>query len=287
MKRGFAAAIWLLSAALVFASCRSGPRDLTVASADGSEISYHVEGRGEPALVFVHCWSCDRSYWNAQTAAFSPTHEVVTIDLAGHGASGRARKDWTIEAFGADVAAVIEEENLKKVILIGHSMGGDVVLEAAKLLPKRILGIVGVDTFQDFTQPAFAPDQIEGFIAGFRPDFAGRAEAFVRSMFPPSANPDLVTRTARDMASAPPDVALGALGSAWRYQPAETLKALRVPVKGINSDMWPVNVEGNRSLVPRYGAKIMKGVGHFLHMEDPAAFNRLLQVTIDEIVAGK
>ena len=286
MSRSFTTAACLLAAVFFAESCRRAPRDLTALSADGVTISYHVEGRGDPILVFVHCWSCDRSYWSAQVPVFSKTHQVVTIDLAGHGASGADRKAWTIEAFGADVAAVLNEENLKKVILIGHSMGGNVVIEAARLCPDRIIGIIGVDTFQDLAQ-AISPDQIEGFLADFRTNFAGRTEEFIRAMFPPSADPALVARIAKDMASGPPNVGLGALESSWRHSPADALKSLRVPIKGINSDMWPVNVESNRSLVPRYGLKVMKGGGHFIQMEDPATFNRLLQESIEEIVTGK
>jgi pimeloyl-ACP methyl ester carboxylesterase len=286
MTRRVLAAVCLLTAALVLASCRRGPRDLTAPSADGLRIAYHVEGRGNPTLVFVHCWSCDRSYWSAQVPVFSKTHRVVTVDLAGHGASEQVRKAWTMEAFGADVAAVLKEENLKNVILIGHSMGGEVVLEAARLAPKRVIGIVGVDTFQDLTQ-TISPDQIEGFLASFRTNFAGRTEEFVRAMFPASADPALVAKIAKAMASGSPRVGLGALESSWRYRPEETLKSLRIPIKGINSDLWPVNVDRNRTLVPRYSVKIMKGFGHFIQIEDPAAFNRLLRESIEDIVSGK
>mgnify|MGYP001597132606 CR=1 FL=1 len=72
---------------------------------------------------------------------------MVRIDLAGHGESGRERKDSTIAAFGGDVAAVVEKLGLKKVILIGHSMGGPASVEAARRLGDRVTGVVGVDSF--------------------------------------------------------------------------------------------------------------------------------------------
>jgi pimeloyl-ACP methyl ester carboxylesterase len=82
-----------------------------------------VHGEGALVLVFVHGWSCDRSYWKGQLEPFSQHYKVVAIDLAGHGASGKERKNYTIESFGADVAAVVNKLNLQHIILIGHSMG--------------------------------------------------------------------------------------------------------------------------------------------------------------------
>src|SRR5512144_68056 len=109
-----------------------------VASADGVAIHYHAEGRGSPALVFVHCWACDRHLWDAEVPVFAASHRVVTLDLAGHGESGRGRKDWTIAAYAEDVRAVVEALHLDRVVLIGHSMGGPVIVEAARKMPARV-----------------------------------------------------------------------------------------------------------------------------------------------------
>lgn len=117
-------------------------------SADGVPIAFEVAGRGNPPLVFVHGWSCDRRYWQAQLTVFSRQFETVAIDLAGHGASGLGRRQWTIDSFGADVASVVQELDLPKAILIGHSMGGDVITEAARRLPGRIAGLIWVDTYK-------------------------------------------------------------------------------------------------------------------------------------------
>ena len=125
-------------------------KDAVVKSADGIPISYSMQGKGEPAIVFVHCWCCDRGYWKDQIPYFDNKHTVVAVDLAGHGDSGLGRAEWTIEAFAADVASVVDALKLKKVILVGHSMGGPVSLEAARLMNGRVIGVIGVDTFQDF-----------------------------------------------------------------------------------------------------------------------------------------
>src|SRR5262245_39835781 len=88
-----------------------------VESADGVPIHYSVQGKGEPALVFIHCWSCDRHLWDNQVPVFSKNHRIVTIDLPGHGESGQERKNWTVEGFADDVNSVITKLNLKRVVL--------------------------------------------------------------------------------------------------------------------------------------------------------------------------
>src|SRR5260370_1290299 len=67
-----------------------------VTSPDGIRIAYEAHGEGSPALVFVHGWSCNRSYWRQQLQPFSRQFKVVALDLAGHGDSGLGRKSWTI-----------------------------------------------------------------------------------------------------------------------------------------------------------------------------------------------
>ena len=79
---------------------------LTTTSEDGVSIRYRIYGNGEPALIFIHCWACDSTYWDQQLDALKTRYTLVTLDLAGHGESGTARGDWSIPAFGADVAAV-------------------------------------------------------------------------------------------------------------------------------------------------------------------------------------
>jgi hypothetical protein len=89
-------------------------------SADGTAIHYYEHGQEGPVLVFVHGWSCDASYWREQVAYFKEKYHMVLIDLAGHGRSGSERENYTLEAFGQDVKAVVESAGAEKVALIGH-----------------------------------------------------------------------------------------------------------------------------------------------------------------------
>ena len=254
---------------------------LTVPSADGVPIAYEVHGKGEPTLVLVHGWSCDRSYWKEQIEYLSPQYRLVLVDLAGHGESGAGRKDYTMSAFGADVAAVVNRLGADKVVLVGHSMGGDVVVEAAKLLPGRVVGLVWVDDYKSLGAPRSAAE-VDAFVAKFRNDFRATTNGFVRGLFAPNADPGLVDRVAKDMASAPPAVALSSLHNSFAnaaHIPAD-LAALKLPVVAINSDRDPTDHES----LGKYGVKafVMPDSGHFLMLEDPPRFNR----SLDSVVKG-
>ena len=254
----------------------------SVASADGVMIHYEVVGEGEPTLVFVHGWSCDRSYWKNQVDVFAKTNSVVTVDIGGHGESGLGRKDWTMPAFGADVVAVVNKLNSTKVVLIGHSMGGGVSLEAARQLPDRVIGLVGVDTFKKFGT-GYPPELITEITAPFKAEFAVTVDGFVRNMFLEKADSALVNRVASDMSAAPPKVALSAMENYFGTDVQAILKEVRIPIRAISSDMSPTDTVTNRAHATSFELKLMTGVGHFLPQEDPATFNRLLQETLDEL----
>jgi pimeloyl-ACP methyl ester carboxylesterase len=253
-----------------------------VESADSIRIAYEVYGEKSPALVFIHGWSCDRSYWNAQIEPFSKQYKVVVIDLAGHGESGLGRKNYTIEAFGADVAAVVKKLGLQRIILIGHSMGGDVIAEAAFRLPGRVLGLVMVDVYKRIGAGR-PPEEVQAIKARVAVNFKDSTKVLVRSMFLPTSDASLVERVAEDMSMAPPGVALSALENALTYsrQISKSLSMLKLPVIAINPDNSPTDFESMK----HYGVEvmIMPGFGHFLMMENPKRFNDVLKKAIDSL----
>lgn len=258
---------------LLLAGC-GGSGD-TVSSVDGVSIAFEKTGQGDVTLVLVHGWSCDKTYWREQVSALADSFTIVTIDLAGHGASGLGRTDYTMPAFGSDVAAVVGALDLHNVYLIGHSMGGSVVVEAARLLPDRVVGIIGIDTLQ---QPGyfFTEEQVAGFLLTMENDFETETTKFVKSMFPAGSDTALVNNISGDMASAPPVVALSAMQNLLLHDLRPTLNALKVPLWCLDADQNPIDFKGWKFYRPGYTAVVMQGVGHFLFLERPTEFNEEL-----------
>ncbi len=256
----------------------------SVPSSDGVMIHYDVTGDGDLPLVLVHGWGADRSYWDDQRSDLARDYRVITIDLAAHGESGTGRVNYTVQAFGADVAAVMDELELMDAMLVGHSMGGAVILEAARQSPGRAIALIGVDTYQDLSQRP-TDEQIDQYLASFRGNFTLTTEAYIRSLFPPNADTLLVQRVSRDIASAPEEPALSALDNLLHYDAIPALNDVRLPIHCINADKFPTDVEGNREIAASFEVTYMPGHGHFLFLEDPGTFNGLLRKTVTELNA--
>ena len=259
----------------------------TATAPDGVPIAYTVAGSGSPTLVFIHGWMCDQTFWSAQVDAFAPHYTVVTIDLGGHGRSGMTRPGWPLEAFGSDVVAVLEHLDLGPAILVGHSMGGPVALEVARLTPERVMGVIAVDALQDADRK-WDPEQTKAFLDALEKDFPGTCRGFASQMFPPQADAELMERVADSMCSGSPEVGTALMRQFVDYDLAGALAAVppAVPVRCVNSTVFPTNVEGNRAYHADFDVVLVDGVGHFLFMEKPREFNADLEGVIQDLTGS-
>ena len=254
-------------------------------SADGVSITYEVRGEDEPALVFVHGWSSNRSTWDIQIAHFSQKYKVVAIDLAGFGASDNNREKWTMEAFGEDVVAILDKLNLRDVILIGFSMGAPVVIETAELAPEHITGIVLVDFLQNieivYSQEYISNIDKASMDLVIEPTIEKAMPYFIK-------NKEELGKRYISMVKDVPKVGWSeSLKNVWLWSNEECIKSLQkiqAPVISINSDQYPTNVEAFKKYVPSFKVKIIPGVGHFVFWEAPEEFNRLLEEAVQEFV---
>lgn len=253
-------------------------------SADGVHIEYHVYGHGDPAVILIHGWSCDGNYWSAQLADLKAKYTTVTVDLAGHGASGRNRTDWSMGNFGEDVAAVARQLPNAKIVLVGHSMGAPVALEATRRIGDRVIGIIAVDSLKTIGQPLPTDAQVKAWVQPFRDNFMGHTREFVAgTLFPKDADPKFVQKVAYDMALEPEDVAIGALESLIRMDFAKVLPDIHVPIVAINSSLPPPTDEARiRKSIPNFKAITIEKTDHFLMMDAADRFNPVL---LQEIAA--
>jgi pimeloyl-ACP methyl ester carboxylesterase len=264
----------LLTFAIPFAQPER--RDGEVPAADGVPIHYVVRGKGETALVFIHCWSCDSNLWENQVSEFAKTYRVVTIDLPGHGKSGQGRKVWSVESFGNDVKTVVTKLDLKRVVLIGSSMGGPIALEAARRMSDRVVAIVPVDTLQN-VEERLPAEQVEGVVKQLQADYTGAITTLLNQFFfSPSTPAAVKSRLIAEATARPHDLAIAILKAIFVHDPVPALREVKVPIRAINSDRVPTNLEVNRKYAPQFEVVIIKGTGHYPMLEDPARFNQML-----------
>jgi pimeloyl-ACP methyl ester carboxylesterase len=229
----------------------------------------------------VHGWAGNRAYWAHQIDYLAERYQVIALDLGGHGESGLGRADWNLAAFGDDVTAVADEIGAQKVALVGHSMGGDAIVHAARRLGDRVAGLVWIDAFRSLgNESESPPEEVEAFLAPFRDDFAAAVKNFVRNLLPAAADGQLVDRISTDMAAVSREVALSSLRYARNREPAilAALPHIAAPIVAINPDIGPTDVDSMR----RHGVEpiVLEGVGHFLMIEAPDRFNSVLAATL-------
>ena len=211
-------------------------RSGTALSSDGVSIHHDVHGAGPETLVFVHGWCCDRRYWRHQVDHLADRFTVVCVDLAGHGDSGRDRQRFTTSGASEDVVVVVQQLGLDRVILIGHSMSGGVIVEAARRLGSSVIGLVGVDTLWNVDQER-SSDDVAAFMAPFRADFPSAARGFVRKMFAPTFDAGRAAEITSAVAAFPSVIATEALESSMGNGAnlRQGLDELRIPIALINS----------------------------------------------------
>jgi pimeloyl-ACP methyl ester carboxylesterase len=254
-----------------------------------STIHHTARGDGAPPIVLVHGFACAQGDWDAQVAHLSTQHRTVAVDLPAHGATPGEARDCTIERFGADVAQVVRELRLRPAVLVGHSMGCRVAIEAALQAPTHTAAVVLVDGSQ--FAPAMEPVLQERLAtpAGF----AAASRALFEDMFTPASDRATASAVIERAGRLPPETGARLLLDLVRYDVhrlAHSLAALHVPLmvlqttysnerrerKSLSKGQTSPYLEMVRANVPTARIEIIPGVGHFPQLDAPGETNALL-----------
>jgi pimeloyl-ACP methyl ester carboxylesterase len=270
-----------------------------MAAAD-STLPYHVRvGTGAPPLVFVHGFGCSHEDWHAQLVHFGPERSSVACDLRGHGATPGRAAECSIETYGADVAELLRALDLPRAVLVGHSMGCRVVLQAALDAPGRVAGLVLIDGSRIGEGDAAAAARATGEAVAAQ-GYDAFAQQLFEGMFLPTSDAALKARIVARARALPEAIgaALFARMAAWDAVNMErALSTVRQPIQVIQStymnaarqraslkpgDTTPW-LDLVRSCAPRARIEIVSGVGHFTQLEAAEAVNRLIEGLVESL----
>lgn len=255
---------------------------------DGVNIAYTDTGRNDTTLLFVHGWCINKSYWASQAAYFGKRYRVVAIDLPGFGQSGKNRSQWNTRAFSRDVDSVIKQLKLKKVILVGHSMSGDVVLQAAVDNPKQVIGLVVVDIFKnvgkDEVQTEQAKKEYAAAIDSLKHHFKKIAfDYFNQALFYSTTTAAVKKRVLNDVTHVDTVIAAACMEPNDDFNEVTKLKAAKTKLYLINSDVEPTDTTHLAANKIPYKLLYIHATGHFPMIEKPQQFNMLLDNVIADI----
>ncbi len=252
-------------------------------------LNYIQQGRGDVTLLFLHGWCINSHYWTDQIVHFSKSYTVYAVDLPGFGKSVAAREQWTIEEYAKDVTAFIDALGLQNVVIVGHSMSGDIMLETALLNKSKIAGLIGVDNYK-FIDVAFTPEQMEemgSFFQQLKSDFKTHAPVYSEHMlFHPTTPEEVKVRVKADISGTDPSVGFSSLMNMMEYAagvPAK-LEDLDLKLYLINSDASPTNESGlTKHCKAGYEVLSIGATGHYPMNEKPGEFNKLLQGILTQL----
>lgn len=237
-------------------------------------------------LFFVHGSFLNKEYWNDQIKFFEPHYHIIALDLPGHGESPKGSDSLTVQNLGDAVISTIKALMLRKVILIGHSLGADVILEVAVRHPNKIKGFVVIDYFKNVGTPLPA-DVVNQVLKGLEKDFAKTMEGYVRTgLVTERTDSNIVSRVVNDYQKADRAAAIESITDQFKYTSRELalLEQIKFKIHLINVAYKPTAEEPlKKSIKKGYVLTYLQGTSHFPMIEDPSRFNQTLQGILQEI----
>ena len=245
---------------------------LQAATVDGLNVHSTTSGTGETTVILVHGYTCDESTWSEQVPALSAKYRVITLDLPGHGKSDvPVVEKFSMDLFARAIEAVRVESRADRVVVVGHSMGTPVILRYAKLYPQHVAALVLVDGLMVDGPPTPGAGAAMG-----GPDGRKHREALIQRFFVPTTPPAVRERVSRMMLSAPEATAVGAMNAS--VETAGRIEQIPpgVPVLAMYAGSPLAGRQVVLSHVPQAEYIQIADTGHFLMLERPAEFNRVL-----------
>ncbi|HEX3992740.1 MAG TPA: alpha/beta hydrolase [Acetobacteraceae bacterium] len=252
-------------------------------------IHHVVTGNGRPPIVFIHGFGCAHSDWNSQVAHLAPRHQTIAVDLRGHGASPGEAADCSVERYGADVAEVMRAMALPPAVLVGHSMGCRVAIEAALQAPSQTAGLVLVDGSQ--FAAAMEPVLMQRFAT---PDgYETLTKVLFNDMFTARSDPAVAAAVVERAFRLPRSTGVKMLTDMLRYDVGRltgSLACVRVPVMALQTTFSNERRERTtmrkgqttpylemlRTTVPLVRVEIIEETGHFPQLDESAQTNALI-----------
>ncbi len=268
---------------------------------DGQQIYYSIKGQGAP-LVFVHGWTLNLSYWDAQVAYFSKKYRTYCYDWRGMGKSSGASPRFTMEQLGAELGGFINTFGIENPIICGHSEGGAIAAQYAATNPSSLAALVLADTDLNNVAESIAGTiglaltEIFAYLelkdgknplVGMMPNL--QKELYSANFI--AAHPEFISAWQQQFLSNSLDGVINGLRAwDWRADLAKEFKQLRVPTLlmwGLEDAM--IRLEQMQGLQADLGGvsqlSTLAGSGHMTPVEVPDQFNKTMDTFLNGLAA--
>ena len=247
-----------------------------ITASDGVRIAYHEAGAGDPPIVFIHGIYGNRLGFGFQEAYFSPRHRCVAVDLRGNGDSDKPDEVYSMAGYADDVSEVIRQLGLRRPVLVGHSMGGQVVISAAARHPELVGAAASLDS------PSNIPGWQKRFHAPFDPlmtfdgPYREAVHAFLKGAYLPTDDPSHVGGLAERLAAIPDHVIVRAWQAMSAYDPTSSLRRMKCPYLYVDCGQPGLDFDLLREQCPQVVVGKTVGAGHRALQDVPDQINAML-----------
>lgn len=260
-------------------------RPAVIRTSDGASLSYTDWGSG-PAVVFVHAWAMHSHMWQQQVAALTPEgFRCITFDRRGHGRSADPGRGYDMDQLADDLAAVLEQLELKDVTLVGHSMGGaEVVRYLGRHGSGRVKrGVLLAPATPCLTQKADNPmgvpaEAFEQLRAAWATDFPKWVGDNAAAYLTPQTSPETLAYNVRLLLDCPLTVAIACNKALTAADLRADCRKIDVPTLIVHGDAdasAPLELTGRQAaaLIPGARLQVLKGAPHGLYTTHAEAVN--------------
>ena len=258
-----------------------------------ADIFYEVLGSGPP-VVLLHPFPANHDLWKPAAQTLVAHYRIILSDLRGHGDSEIGEGPATMEKHAADIARVLDHEEVRRAPVIGVSLGGYVLFEFWRRYRERVEALVLCNT----KASADTSEARAGRLQAAAEVIERGTEPFFESMLPRlmgktthSNRPDLVEGALRMMRKmSAEDVAMVQRGMAERPDSMETLKTINVPTLLVTGDedtfTGVADAELMRQNISGSQMRVIAKAGHYSPWEQPEEVGKLLRQFLDVMHGG-
>ncbi len=237
-------------------------------------------GSGGLPVVFVHSLAGNTSHWSAQLEHLRNARRAVALELRGHGNSEPPKDgDYSIESMAEDIENVVDYLEIHRFVLVGHSSGGTVTIAYAGAHAKKVAGLLLADPAGDVRKvPADLANQL---ISSLESNSYPKAIEDYYSMLLTGSVPAVREKIIRELRSTPRETVVGIFKSSLLYDPITPLQLYEGPKLSVYTSLndAPFSLH---NLAPDLPHLRVTGTGHWLQMDKPEEFNRIL----DDFIAS-
>jgi pimeloyl-ACP methyl ester carboxylesterase len=247
------------------------------------ELAWEEAGRGAP-VVFLHAFPLNRKMWAPQVAALAAGYRVITPDFRGHGESGVAEEDSTMERLAEDARGLLDHLKLERVVLGGLSMGGYVAFAFLRRWPERVRALILADTRASADTEEARKGRYATADLTEREGSVAIAEMMVPKLLAPGTlerKPEVVAAVRQMILEASPaGIAHALRGMAARPASFDLLPQIKCPtliVVGEEDGLTPpADSEAMATAVPKSTLVKIPDAGHLSNLEQEERFNQAI-----------